>query len=142
MVKAWQSNSKEENISRTDIKGAANSKKKQDHHLIRKEYIKPSELNMYITPSINCSVKHTLILLVYSVTPNRQKRDLIRSTWGDTRIYDNMTQKFNLQLLFLIGEMENIQELQDESGIYGDLWVARFEDEYIRPTRKCVYALI
>ena len=96
-----------------------------------------------LQPTIDCNAEDLFVIYIYSEVGNRERRDLIRQTWGNLSRYEQRTE-YTLVLFFVTGSSENRQlmsEIEHEAGKFKDLLVANFEDSEINSTLKGLNAL-
>ena len=90
-----------------------------------------------------CSNDTFLLFLINSAPENREKRGMIRETWGSVKLYNGA----QIRAVFLVGERikpydmslrELHEQLKAESSRHGDIIKGNFIDDYINMTYKTV----
>ena len=90
-----------------------------------------------------CSSETFLLFLINSAPEHREKREMIRETWGSVKLYNGA----QIRVVFLFGERpkpnnmssEALNErLKTESGVRGDIIKGNFIDDYVNMTYKTV----
>ena len=90
-----------------------------------------------------CSSETFLLFLINSAPENRERRELIRETWGSVKQYNGV----QIRVVFLVGERlepnnmssgELHERLKAESDVHGDIIKGNFIDDYANMTYKTV----
>ena len=86
-----------------------------------------------------------LVICVLSAPKNKERRGVIRKTYGNESIWEQSVEGVPMvRLVFMLGATQDGQlqrEIQKESALYGDIVQEGFVDSYLNLTRKTVMIL-
>ena len=112
--------------------------------ILTDKFIHKHEYEITMNNEFICDIDTTVLFLIITGPKSFENRQLIRTTWGSVKIYNNA--KFRLafvvgQLKLEAGDIQIKQKLQNENNRYQDIVQGNFIDSYKNLTYKTVFGL-